>query len=70
MVPVSILKATIETLLALCQKEETVELREDSPVLEIKQNGDLLSLLHPTEFISLKTGHHSRTLYQQCDQSA
>lgn len=40
-------KATIETLLALCQKEETVELREDSPVLEIKQNGDLFELTTP-----------------------
>ncbi|MDR3024922.1 FAD-dependent oxidoreductase [Chryseobacterium sp.] len=40
-------KATIETLLSLCQKEETVELREDSPVLEIKQNGELFELTTP-----------------------
>lgn len=40
-------KTTIETLLGLCQKEETVELREDSPVLEIKQNGDLFELTTP-----------------------
>lgn len=48
-------KATIETLLDLCQKEETVELREDSPVLEIKQNGDLSSLPLLMVFISPKS---------------
>ncbi|MEI7487477.1 MAG: FAD-dependent oxidoreductase [Chryseobacterium sp.] len=40
-------KATIETLLSLCKKEETVELREDSPVLEIKQNGELFEITTP-----------------------
>lgn len=40
-------KATIETLLGLCKKEETVELKEDSPVLEIKQNGELFEITTP-----------------------
>ncbi|KPH15071.1 FAD-dependent oxidoreductase [Chryseobacterium sp. ERMR1:04] len=40
-------KATIETLLGLCKKEETVELKEDSPVLEIKQNGKLFEITTP-----------------------
>lgn len=40
-------KATIETLLDLCKKEETVELKEDSPVLEIKQNGELFEITTP-----------------------
>ncbi|AZA54433.1 FAD-dependent oxidoreductase [Chryseobacterium sp. G0201] len=40
-------KATIETLLSLCKKQETVELREDSPVLEIKQNGELFEITTP-----------------------
>ncbi|HCN50301.1 MAG TPA: FAD-dependent oxidoreductase [Chryseobacterium sp.] len=40
-------KATIETLLNLCRKEETVQLEENSPVLEITPKGELFEVLTP-----------------------
>jgi monomeric sarcosine oxidase len=40
-------KLTIETLLGLCKQEETVQLEENSPVLDIKQVGDLFELTTP-----------------------
>lgn len=40
-------RATNEALLNLCRKEETVTLQEDSPVIDIKQNGDLFELTTP-----------------------
>lgn len=40
-------KATIETLLNLCRKEETVQLEENSPVLQITPNGELFEVLTP-----------------------
>lgn len=40
-------KATIDALLELCKKEETVQLRENSPVLQIKQNGELFEVTTP-----------------------
>ena len=40
-------KATIETLLHLCQKEETVQLEENSPVLQIKSKGKLFEITTP-----------------------
>lgn len=40
-------KATIEALLNLCQKEETVTLEENSPVLKINQIGDLFEIETP-----------------------
>ncbi|HBV15841.1 FAD-dependent oxidoreductase [Chryseobacterium carnipullorum] len=40
-------KATIETLLDLCKKEETVQLEENSPVLDIKQIGELFEITTP-----------------------
>lgn len=40
-------RATNEALLNLCRKEETVTLQEDSPVIDIKQNGDLFELTAP-----------------------
>jgi glycine/D-amino acid oxidase-like deaminating enzyme len=40
-------KATIEALLELCKKEETVQLQENSPVLEIKQIGELFEIITP-----------------------
>jgi monomeric sarcosine oxidase len=40
-------KATIETLLSLCKKEETVQLEENSPVLKINQMGKLFEVITP-----------------------
>ncbi|MFD2284979.1 FAD-dependent oxidoreductase [Pedobacter petrophilus] len=40
-------KATIETLLSLCQKEETVTLEENSPVLKINQIGERFEIITP-----------------------
>jgi len=40
-------KATIEGLLALCKKENTVQLEENSPVLKINPAGDLFELITP-----------------------
>ncbi|MEO8254301.1 MAG: FAD-dependent oxidoreductase, partial [Flavobacterium sp.] len=40
-------KATIETLLKLCKKEETVHLEENSPVLKINQIGKLFEIITP-----------------------
>lgn len=40
-------KATIETLLDLCKKEESVTLEENSPVLKINQIGDLFEVETP-----------------------
>jgi glycine/D-amino acid oxidase-like deaminating enzyme len=40
-------KATNETLLDLCKKEETVQLQENSPVLGINQIGELFELTTP-----------------------
>lgn len=40
-------KATIETLLSLCKKEETVHLEENSPVLKINQIGKLFEIITP-----------------------
>lgn len=40
-------KATIETLLSLCKNEATVQLEENSPVLEIKQVGKLFEITTP-----------------------
>ncbi len=40
-------KATIETLLELCKKEDTVTLEENSPVLKINQIGDLFEVETP-----------------------
>lgn len=40
-------KATIETLLGLCQKEETVHLAENSPVLKINPVGDQFEVITP-----------------------
>jgi glycine/D-amino acid oxidase-like deaminating enzyme len=40
-------KATNETLLELCKKEETVQLEENSPVLGINQTGELFELTTP-----------------------
>ncbi|MFC5873113.1 sarcosine oxidase/sarcosine oxidase / L-pipecolate oxidase [Chryseobacterium arachidis] len=40
-------KATIETLLDLCKKSETVHLEENSPVLKIEQMGDLFEVITP-----------------------
>lgn len=40
-------KATIEALLELCKKEETVQLQENSPVLQIKQIGELFEIITP-----------------------
>jgi glycine/D-amino acid oxidase-like deaminating enzyme len=40
-------KATIETLLNLCRKEETVQLEENSPVLQITPKGELFEVLTP-----------------------
>lgn len=40
-------KATIETLLNLCRKEQTVHLKEDSPVLRINQVGRLFEITTP-----------------------
>lgn len=40
-------KATIETLLKLCQKEETVHLEDNSPVLKINQMGELFEVITP-----------------------
>lgn len=40
-------KATIETLLNLCRKEETVQLEENSPVLQITPKDELFEVLTP-----------------------
>ena len=40
-------KATIETLLNLCTKEETVHLEENSPVLQINSKGELFEITTP-----------------------
>lgn len=40
-------KATIETLLNLCRKEETVQLEENSPVIQITPKGELFEVLTP-----------------------
>ena len=40
-------KATIETLLDLCKKAESVHLEENSPVLTIKQDGELFEIITP-----------------------
>jgi len=40
-------KATIETLLDLCKKSESVDLEENSPVLKINQIGELFEIITP-----------------------
>lgn len=40
-------KATIEAYLELCEKQETVHLEENSPVLKINQLGDLFEIITP-----------------------
>ncbi|EJL68723.1 FAD-dependent oxidoreductase [Chryseobacterium populi] len=40
-------KATVETLLNLCEKEETVHLEDNSPVLKINQTGKLFEVITP-----------------------
>ncbi|KQT35584.1 FAD-dependent oxidoreductase [Chryseobacterium sp. Leaf405] len=40
-------KATIETLLDLCKKSESVDLEENSPVLKINQIGELFEIVTP-----------------------
>lgn len=40
-------KATLETLLNLCTKEETVHLEENSPVLQINSKGELFKITTP-----------------------
>lgn len=40
-------KATNEALLSLCQKEETVSLKENAPVIAINQLGDLFEVCTP-----------------------
>ncbi|WP_026706585.1 FAD-dependent oxidoreductase [Flavobacterium soli] len=40
-------KATIETLLNLCRKEESIQLEENSPVLKINQVGKLFEVTTP-----------------------
>jgi glycine/D-amino acid oxidase-like deaminating enzyme len=65
-------KATIETLLALCQKQETVELKENSPVLKINQIGKLFEIETPngiyiTEKLSIIPGPYINSVINLLD---
>ncbi len=65
-------KATIEALLGLCQKEETVELKENSPVLKINQIGKLFEIETPngiyiTEKLSIIPGPYINSVINLLD---
>lgn len=65
-------KATIEALLGLCQKEQTVELKENSPVLKINQIGKLFEIETPngiyiTEKLSIIPGPYINSVINLLD---
>ena len=65
-------KATIETLLNLCRKEESVHLEDDSPVLKINQIGKLFEITTPngiyiTEKLAIVPGPYINSVINLLD---